>query len=58
MSVRGEAKYSKKIYTDFARSIFERTFYFCKLSNISIKEYIEILKEECKKRGIENDILC
>lgn len=58
MSVRGEPKYTKKIYSDLAKSIFERTFYFCKLSNISIKDYIDILKEECKKRGIENDILC
>lgn len=57
MSLRGEPKYPQKIYPDLAKSIFERTFYFCKLSNISIKEYIEILKEECKKRGIENDFL-
>lgn len=57
MSVRGDPKYPKKIYPDLAKSIYERTFYFCKLSNISIKEYIEILKEECEKRGIENGIL-
>ena len=57
MSERGDPKYLKRIHTDLAKSIFERTFYFCKLSNISISEYIEILKEECKKRGIENDIL-
>lgn len=34
-------------------AIFERVFYFCKFYHIEIRDYINILKKECEKRGIE-----
>lgn len=42
---------------EFGRAIWERVFYFCKLSGITIEEYCKILKEELEERGFKNDFL-
>lgn len=37
---------------ELRRQIFERTYYFCKLHEISVLDYVCILMDECNQSGI------
>lgn len=39
---------------DLRRQIFERTYYFCKLHEITVLDYLFIFMEECEQAGIYN----
>lgn len=51
------AKMSKELRSELQKRVFERVFYYCKLSGISFEDYFELFKAEAKERGFEDDLL-
>ena len=50
--IRGKPWADRKLI--LRRQIFERTYYFCKLNEITVYDYVCILMDECNQTGVYN----